>query len=208
MGPSTAPARILLVDDDRLILATLGGELTARGFEVTTAASGEESVRLASEHPFDLVIMDIRMPGMSGAEAARAIRRSNSVPLLFLTALDERAIVEEAVSEGALGYLVKPVGASQLAAAVDVALARAADLENLKASEENLQTALAGKRSVSVVVGMLMERYGVSSKEAFERLRRYSRAHQRKVADVAAEVLRCAELFAEIGAFADDRQAA
>lgn len=199
MSPSTAPARILLVDDDRLILSTLGGELTARGFEVATAASGEESVRLAREQPFDLVIMDIRMPGLSGVEAACAIRQSSSVPLLFLTALDERPIVQEAVGEGALGYLVKPVGASQLAAAVEAALARAADLRNLKAAEENLQAALAGERAVSVAIGILMERHRLDSGAAFERLRRYARARQRKVADVAKEAVDSAELLAEIG---------
>ncbi len=193
-------ARILLVDDDRLILATLGDELAARGYDVARAASGEEALGLARELDPDLVVMDVRLPGMSGIEAARAIREAGRPPVLFLTAFDEREIVEQAVADGAIGYLVKPVVGGQLAAAVDAALARAAELKSLRNSEQHLKTALKAQRAVSVAVGILMERHRLGAGEAFERLRRYARAHRRNVADVAKDAVQSAELLAEIGA--------
>ncbi len=194
-----SPARILLVDDDRLVLATLGDELAARGYEVATAASGEEGVRLARERKPDLVVMDIRMPGMSGIEATRAIREAGGPPVLFLSAFDNGDVIRQAVAEGALGYLVKPVGANQLIPAVEAALARAADLKKLKASEEHLRIALSGKRAVSVATGILMERHRLGAGEAFERLRQYARSHRRKVEDVARETVDSFEQIAEIG---------
>ena len=190
--------RILLVDDDRLVLATLGAELKARGYELLLASSGEEGVRVAREQSPDLVVMDVRMPGMSGIEAARAIRESGGAPALFLSAFDESEIVGQAVAQGALGYLVKPVGANQLVPAIEAAIARAADLKKLAAAEENLRIALAGERAVSVAVGILMERNGLGAGEAFERLRQYARSRRRKVADVAREAVGSAELLSDI----------
>lgn len=197
-GPAPGP-RILLVDDDRLILSTLGSELAAQGYEVLFASSGKESVRLAQERVPDLVIMDVRMPDISGIEAARAIRETSGVPVLFLSAFEEQAIVHQAVSEGGLGYLVKPVGPNQLVPAVEAALARGADLRKLRTSEENLRIALAGDRAVSVAIGILMERYRIRAEEAFERLRRYARSRQRKIDDVAKEAVDSVELITEIG---------
>ncbi|MEK7863916.1 MAG: response regulator [Chloroflexota bacterium] len=186
------------MDDDRLVLSTLGDELKVRGYEVPLASSGEEGVRAAREQSPDLVVMDVRMPGMSGIEAARAIRESGGAPALFLSAFDERETVERAVAEGALGYLVKPVGANQLVPAIEAAIARAADLKKLAAAEENLRIALAGERAVSIAVGILMERHRLGAGEAFERLRRYARSRRRKINDVATEAVGSVELLAEI----------
>lgn len=191
--------RILVVDDDRLVLSTLGDELKACGYEVLLASSGEEGVRVAREQGPDLVVMDVRMPGMSGVEAARAIRETGGAPVLFLSAYDERETVERAVAEGGFGYLVKPIGASQLAAAVAVALARAADLGRLKTAQEDLGTALAGERAVSFAVGILMERHRLGAEEAFDRLRRYARSRRRKINEVATEAVGSTELLAAIG---------
>lgn len=192
-------ARILLVDDDRLVLSTLADELKAQGYEVIPACSGEESVRLARDHDPDLVLMDVRMPGMSGIEAARSIRETRGTPVLFLSAFDERDIVEQAVREGGFGYLVKPVGGNHLVPAIEAALARAADLRTLKASEQNLRKALAGERAVSVAIGLVMDRFGLNTEEAFERLRHYARSNQRRIDDVARALVEGAEFQAAVG---------
>lgn len=186
-------ARILLVDDDRLICATLSEGLRQNGYAVETANSGEQALGLCEHAPPDLVILDMRMSGMSGVETARFLRERTRVPYLFLTAYGDSETVREAVAEGALGYLVKPVDIGQLVPAVEAALARAGDIDGLRQNEQHLQTALAQNREVSIAVGVLMERFRVDRHHAFEVLRYQARSQRRKLHEVAAEVVQGAE---------------
>ena len=103
------PHHVLLVDDDRLIIGTLGNGLRQAGYAVAEAASGETALALAKHQIPDLAILDIRMPGISGIELARRLRDTNRVPTLFLSAYSDKKMVEEAIDEGGLGYVVKPV---------------------------------------------------------------------------------------------------
>jgi response regulator NasT len=184
---------VLVVDDDRLVLANVCDGLAEAGFAVLRAASGEEAVRVCLELDPDIVVMDVRMPGMSGTEAARQIRAQTDVPVLFFSAYDTETEVREAVAEGALGYLVKPVRLGQLVAAIKTALARAGDLARLREQEENLQLALRANRAVSMAIGLLMERHRFSQAAAFEVLRARARAARRKVAEYAADLVAAAE---------------
>lgn len=186
-------ARILVVDDDRLVLASIADMLIAAGYRVLKATSGAEAMELCAEVPPDLVVMDVRMPGMSGIEATRAIREKAAVPVLFLSAFDDCETVRDAIAEGGLSYLVKPVGATQLAAAIEAALARAKDIQALRRSEENLRIALQGDRNVSIAVGLLMERYRLSESDAFEKLRRHARSSQRKLSETARDIVIAAD---------------
>lgn len=116
--------KIVLADDDRLILATLGSGLRSAGYEIFEAADGDEALRLCeTEHP-DLVILDVRMPGKTGIETAREIRIRTRVPCLFLSAYSGTDVMHAALDEGALGYLVKPVDLAQIVPAIEAALAR------------------------------------------------------------------------------------
>ena len=143
-------ARILVADDDALVLATLSAGLRELGYTVSEASSGMEAVRICDEENPDLAILDMRMPGMSGIEAARQIVTTSRVPFIFLSAFDDADIVEQAIAEGALGYLVKPVSAPQIVPTIEAALSRSSDMDSLKQKEENLSAALnASRRSVS-----------------------------------------------------------
>lgn len=181
--------RLLLVDDDRLILATLSQGLSSAGYEVVQAASGEEAVSLAQRETFDLAVLDVRMPEMSGIDVAHFLHENTEIPFIFLSAYGDRDVVSEGVSEGALGYLVKPLDVSQLVPAIEAALGRATDLNQLRESQAQLTTALSGNRQTSVAVGLLMERYRLSEREAFERLRAYARSNRRKLHDVARDLV-------------------
>ena len=185
--------KILIVDDDRLVLAAFERGLRNSGYEVSTAESGPQALRVCAETPPDLVLLDIRMPEMSGLEVAQRLRRETDVPFVFLSAYDDIEILKQAAEHGALGYLVKPVGMPQVIAVVEAALARAEDLRQLRKSEADLGTALAGNREVSAAVGILMERHRLSEKEAFEALRVRARSERRKLNEIAGQILHAEE---------------
>lgn len=185
--------QLVVADDDRLILSTLGQGLRDAGYEVLEATDGEAAVHLCEAQEPDLAVLDIRMPGMSGVEAARLIRERTEVPFLFLSAYGDKEIVQLAVEQGALGYLVKPVDVPQVVPAIETALARAKELDTLRKSEHHLASALKTGREISMAVGLIMERYRLSRSTAFEVLRRYARSEQLKINQLASTLLDGAE---------------
>lgn len=188
-----AVIRLLLVDDDRLVLATVSEGLRSRGFDVVTASSGEQALAILEKSVPDMVILDMRMPGMSGVETAQHMRQRVHVPFIFLSAYNDDSIVSQATAEGAMGYLVKPVDVGQIVPAIKAALARARDLEAIRQNEERLQTALNQGRETSMAIGLIMERYHFSRDQAFEALRYHARSQRRKLEEVAVEFLAAAE---------------
>lgn len=185
--------KILLVDDDRLILALVGEGLRKSGYEVETVSSGDEAIVRCRENPPDLAILDVRMPGKTGIETARELRGATAVPYLFLSAYSDLDIVKSAVDEGALGYLVKPIDVTQIVPTIEAALARAAELRELRERETHLNNALAAGRESSLAVGLVMERYRLDRRAAFEALRFHARSQRRKFDEVAAEFVKSAE---------------
>lgn len=180
---------ILIAEDDRASRHLLATCLKRGGYNTIETESGEEAVRLAIENHPDLAILDIMMPGLNGTEAAAAIRRETDVPFMFLSALDEVDVVQKAIDEGALGYLVKPLNVPQLIPTVQAALARAQDLCRLRTAERNLSTALSIGRETSIAVGILMERHRLTQAAAFELLRVEARSQRRRVADLAEMIV-------------------
>ncbi len=142
----------------------------------------------------DIAVLDVRMPGQSGLELAKQLQEQPGLPFIFLTAYGDEDIVREAIEHGALGYLVKPVDIHQLIPAIEAAVARAADLWNLRKTEQQLQTALNENREVSMAVGLLVERRRISRQQAFDALRATARTQRRKIGEVAEEILSAAEL--------------
>lgn len=184
--------KLLLVDDDRLILATLTKGLSKYGFTVTTADNITDGMALALADPPDLAVLDIRMPNGSGTDMAKELAK-RSIPFIFLSAFGEEETVRYAVLDGALGYLVKPLQISQIVPAINAALARAAEIRTLKETEANLNIALKQKRNVSTAIGILMQRYSVPEQAAFETLRLRARSSRRKLDEVADELIRSVE---------------
>jgi NarL family two-component system response regulator LiaR len=120
------PIRVLLVDDHAVVRSGLAGFLLA--FDdlklVGEAASGEEALRLCQQVQPDVVLMDLMMPGMGGAEATRAIReRCPDIKVIVLTSFQEEELVQGALQAGAIGYLLKNVSVDELAEAIRAAVA-------------------------------------------------------------------------------------
>jgi response regulator NasT len=193
---ATAPARrarLLVADDDRLILSTLSAGLQSRGYDVLEAADGEEALQLCGQHEPDLAILDIRMPKQTGIEVAKQLQQTADVPFMFLSAYGDEELVAVAAECGALGYLLKPLDVPQIVPAIEAAMVRAAEIRQLRDSERNLHTALASGRETSAAVGVLMERHKLTGEDAFEMLRQRARSERRKIADVARELIEATE---------------
>jgi len=183
---------ILVVDDDRLVLAALAEGLRGAGYRVTGAAGGEDALMAAGRDAPDIALIDVRMPGMSGIVLGGKLREAG-VPFLYLSAYGDEDVVEAAVREGALGYLVKPLDIQQIVPSIEAALTCAAQFRKLRETEAQLNTALTGSREISMAVGLLMLRDRLNRDQAFEALRANARSQRRQVAEVAKELLVSAE---------------
>ena len=182
-------AKVLLVDDDRLILSTLATGLRTYGYDVFEAATGKDALQLAGQVKPDLALLDIRLPDLSGPEIARLLDKEWGIPSLFLSAHDDNATVQEAICTGGLGYLVKPFPVNHLVPALEVGLQRAREMQALKERDKRRQEALDRNRTINVAVGVLMERHKLARQEAYESLRSLARNQRCKVVNIACQVV-------------------
>jgi CheY-like chemotaxis protein len=111
---SESKGKILVVDDDRLVLATLTFGLAQAGFEVIDADNGDDAILLAREHRPELALLDIRMEGLSGFDVAAYLREYLQIPFMFLSAFADEETVAKVKSLGAVAYLVKPLDIHQI----------------------------------------------------------------------------------------------
>jgi DNA-binding response OmpR family regulator len=201
--------KILVVDDDRLVLATLTHGLTQAGFEVIDADNGDDAILLAREHRPELALLDIRMEGMSGFDVAAYLREYLQTPFMFLSAFADEATVAKVKELGAVAYLVKPLDISQIVPAVDAAFAQQrAPGARAAVPEAAAPVAAAALRQdalqlVSVAVGVLMHRYSLSRNEALARLRLLADSEARALEDQAQRLVEAVELLALPGARAE-----
>ncbi len=190
---TAATPTVLIVDDDRLILATLSHGLREGGFKTLEAANGADALQICIENPPSVAIIDYDLPGLSGLQVAQALQPTPAFPVIFLSAYGDEKIVNAAADLGAMAYLVKPVDPKKIGPTVRTVMQRFAELVALRGESAQLNSALKATRATSIVVGLLMERLRLSEKQAYDRLRQYCRSQNRKVTDVAADILGAAE---------------
>jgi len=126
----TESATVLLVEDDPTLRSTLAFNLTREGYTVLTAADGPAAIELVNQHGdrFDLVILDVMLPGINGFQVLRTIRRNHSFPVLMLSARGEEQDRVDGLELGADDYVVKPFALRELLARVRAAVRRKAVL--------------------------------------------------------------------------------
>jgi len=187
-------ASILLVDDDRLILATMATGLMQAGYAVNTTESVDEAEAWLENNPRpDIAIIDINMPERSGLELPARLNQLDHIPFIFLTARSEPEINIQANELGAMAYLVKPIDSQQLIPAIQTALCRAQDFKHMKSQQQQLQTALDGDRSVSIAIGIIMDQYRISYDDANAMLRNSARSKRLKLIDLATSIINSRE---------------
>ena len=171
---------ILVVDDDRLVLATLASGLSQAGYDVIDADNGDDAILLAREHRPDIALLDIRMQGKSGFDVAAYLRATSQTPFIFLSAFSDEQTVAQVKALGAVAYLVKPLDIKQIVPAVEAAFAHierqaAVPLAEASAAPPAAAAASVHDTSAAMAVGVLMHRYSLSRDEAATRLLRLAR---------------------------------
>ncbi len=137
---------ILVVDDDRLIRAMLRNGIGKAGYDILEAESGEQALEVlaaskAANSP-DFALLDITMDGMSGIELAQRLRTETTIPFMFLSSHQEDDLVSQAIQNGAVGYLVKPIDIGQILPAIKAGMARAEEIRQLRRNEVTLSASL------------------------------------------------------------------
>lgn len=200
---TSAKGKILVVDDDRLVLATVTHGLARAGYEVIDADNGDDAILLARQHKPDLALLDIRMEGKSGFDVAAYLRASLGTPFMFLSAFADDDTVAQVKALGAVAYLVKPLDIAQIVPTVEAALssvrARRAPIPTSPLLPgPAVATPAAGHDPIAdpvpVAVGVLMHRYSLPRAEALVRLQRLAETDGRSLHAQATALLDAVEL--------------
>jgi AmiR/NasT family two-component response regulator len=189
--------RVVIAEDEAIVRLDLKETLEEEGYEVVgETGRGDEAVALARDLDPDLVILDIKMPGIDGLAAARQISADRRAAILILTAFSQRNLIEEARDSGALAYLVKPFQKSELVPQIEVALGRfeemrALEEENrgLEADKRSLESRLETRRMVDRAKGRLMDDHGMTEQAAFSFIQRTAMRHRLTMREVSKQVV-------------------
>jgi response regulator NasT len=180
----------VIAEDEAIIRLDLKETLQEEGYDVVgETGRGDEAVDLVRRLEPDLAILDIKMPGMDGLDAAKAISDERGAAVLILTAFSQRDLIEQARDAGALAYLVKPFQKSELIPAVEVALGRFAEMKALADENSSLAEQLATRKLVDRAKGILMDKHGLNEADAFRFVQKTAMDSRRSLSDVAQSVI-------------------
>ena len=185
--------RVLVVDDDRLVLATVTHGLAQAGYDVIDADNGDDAILLAREHRPELALLDIRMEGKSGFDVAETLRDAYGIPFMFLSAFADEATLATVKSLGALAYLIKPLEVGQIVPAVEAAFGRLRSAASPAVDVVPASTVDPLADTVALAVGVLMHRYSLSRADAFKRLQRLADEQKLTLAAQADRLLAAVE---------------
>lgn len=218
--------KVLVVDDDRLVLATVTHGLAQAGFEVIDADNGDDAILLARQHKPDLALLDIRMEGKSGFDVAAYLREYCQIPFMFLSAFSDEATIAQVKALGAVTYLVKPLDVKQIVPAVEAAFAsRGLNGQHQPASNEpatpdlltaaapaapeGLDEALAPApiaevpdpttQTVALAIGIVMHRHSMGAQQALARLEQQARSEGRTLQALTERLVHAQEVLATLG---------
>lgn len=196
-----ARPRLLVVDDDRVVLSMLVAGLSRAGFDVVVATNGDEAMRVAVDANPALAVLDVEMGGTSGLDVAEFLARETRVPFLFLSASRDEEVKRKAASMGSKGWVQKPVDMAKLVPAIRTALLHPG--EGPKPHDEGtdlLAETLSGGHGMQalIAVGILAERHKVNCDEAVKMLHHRAIAAAEPVDEVALTIIEQAESVARL----------
>jgi len=182
--------RVVIADDESVICMDLREMLSNLGYLVVgEAGDGKSAVNLARELRPDVVIMDVKMPDMDGIEATSVLTGDRIAPVVLLTAFSQRDLIERAKQAGVVAYLVKPVKETDLAPAIEVALARFAEFREMEKEVDSLQEQLETRKMVDRAKGILMDSQSLSESEAFRRIQKMSMNTRKSMKEIAQAII-------------------
>lgn len=186
---------VLVAEDNVSTRRVLCEHLEAMGYSVIASVSdGKEAVRLTLELAPSLLVMDIKMPNMSGLEAARIISRSRPLPIVIVTGYSSEELAAEAFDAGVFAYIVKPVSIKHLRPAITLALARYGEFVKLKDEVDDLKEAIESRKLIERAKGILMKRCNIGEEEAFKLLQAHSQKENKKMRELAATIVEASKL--------------
>ncbi|MHB1849684.1 MAG: ANTAR domain-containing response regulator [Acidimicrobiales bacterium] len=200
MSPAGVPTRVVIAEDEAIIRLDLKEILQSAGYDVAgETARGDEAVSLVEQLEPDLVILDVKMPGMDGVRAAREISSRHRAAVVVLTAFSQRDLIEEARDAGVAAYLVKPFRREELLPAIAGVLSRCRQewaiddevraLGGGPADGDAAEDKIATRRIVEEAKAVLMEHHGMSEPDAFAFVQRTAMQTRSRMRDVARRVV-------------------
>ena len=185
-----AKTRVIVAEDESLIRIDIVEMLRDNGFDVVgEAADGEKAVALAEELRPDLVVMDVKMPLLDGISAAEILTKRHIAPVVLLTAISQRELVERAAEAGALAYVVKPFTPNDLIPAIDIALTRYQQITALEDEISDLAERLETRKVLDRAKGILNDTMGLTEPEAFRWIQKASMDRRLSMREVAQTVI-------------------
>jgi response regulator NasT len=182
--------RIVLAEDEAIIRLDLRESLQEEGYEVVgDVGRGDKAVEMVEALRPDVAIFDIKMPGMSGLEAAKIVSDKKICPVVMLTAFSQREIIEQARDAGALAYLVKPFQKTDLVPAIELAIARFAELRSLSGEVAALGAQLETRKLIDRAKGVLIDKHRLSESDAFAFIQSMAMSQRMKMGDIAEQVI-------------------
>ena len=184
------PVRIVIAEDEAIIRLDLRESLEDEGYEVVgETGHGDEVVPLVARLAPDVVIVDIKMPGMDGIACAREISADRLAAVLLLTAFSQRDLIQQASEAGALAYLVKPFQRSELVPAIELALARFRELRAIEGEAAALAERLASRKAVDRAKGRLMDELSMTEQQAYRQIQTEAMAQRTTMRSVAEAIV-------------------
>ena len=182
--------RIVIAEDEAIIRLDLRETLEEEGYEVVgDCGRGDEAVALVKEKNPDVAILDIKMPVMTGLEAAKLIAATRICPVVMLTAFSQREIIEQARDAGALAYLVKPFQKSDLVPAIELAIARFAEMQALTGEVAALGAQLEIRKLVDRAKGILLDKYAMNENDAFTYIQKLAMTERVKMGEISQRII-------------------
>ncbi len=184
------PVRVVIAEDEALIRLDLREVLTEEGYVVVgEAGDGRAAVQLVTDLRPEVVILDVKMPLLDGISAAREIASRRLAAVVMLTAFSQRELVEQARDAGAMAYVVKPFGSSDLVPAIEMARSRFTELTQLEREVGTLQDRLETRKLLDRAKGVLQSDYAMTEPEAFRWIQATAMNRRLSMRAVAESVL-------------------
>jgi AmiR/NasT family two-component response regulator len=182
--------RVVIAEDEAIIRLDLKESLEEEGYDVVgETGRGDKAVELVRELRPDIAILDIKMPGMDGIEAARLITKDRICGVLVLTAFSQREVIEEARDAGALAYLVKPFQKTDLIPAIEVAIGRFKEMQALNGEVDALEEQLETRKTLDRAKGILRDKFSMSEIDAYGFIQRGAMNHRCTMKSVADMII-------------------
>jgi len=192
--------RIAIADDEEATRVYLRELLTGLGHQVVVASSGRQLVEQCKQFAPELIITDVRMPDLSGVEAATAVNRDKETPVILISGHQNPGVLDTPGCDAVMAYLVKPLKPADVEMAIAVALMRFEQLHAARKEARELRQALEDRKLIERAKGIVMRRLCVDEHEAFQRMKRFASNHNRKLVDVSEAVLTAEEIFHHLDA--------